>query len=214
MSAFFRFFVYVLPPPPPLTSGIGYRFVEGQSMDLSPRMRGNLYDFIIAKISRGSIPTHAGKPWGWGRMAISQGVYPHACGETLWDIATTSLFKGLSPRMRGNLLHRHRPARCNGSIPTHAGKPFGDAGSVWRCGVYPHACGETCYAQSLRPERSGLSPRMRGNHTLDARSLVLMGSIPTHAGKPGNGLRMVALYGVYPHACGETATTAGIAWPR
>ena len=50
----------------------------------------------------------------------------------------------------------------------------------------------------------GLSPRMRGNLPLVVVQPTLLGSIPTHAGKPKNEVRLGRHSEVYPHACGET----------
>ena len=70
--------------------------------------------------------------------------------------------------------------------------------------VYPHACGETRPAPGPVIVRPGLSPRMRGNRRAKPPRLSVMGSIPTHAGKPDPGLAHARRAGVYPHACGET----------
>ena len=117
--------------------------------------------------------------------------------------------RGLSPRMRGNLL-------VSGA-------------STPRSWVYPRACGGTVYIGSSRvtDEFSGLSPRMRGNRRRRCRrvscpwvypracggtstslpgELPARGSIPAHAGEPLYGRGGGVGIGVYPRACGGTTT--------
>ena len=50
---------------------------------------------------------------------------------------------GLSPRMRGYLLLRHREDLDEGSIPADAGLPDADPASVIGVEVYPRGCGAT-----------------------------------------------------------------------
>ena len=52
------------------------------------------------------------------------GVYPRVCGGT-WDVDyNDGAVKGLSPRVRGNLLPALREGRAVGSIPACAGEPL------------------------------------------------------------------------------------------
>ena len=150
--------------PPALTSDIGYRFVERQqygvypracgetfrgmtqlfqTWGLSPRMRGNLEKGRPILDRHGSIPTHAGKPCAGRPRKRRSGVYPHACGETALGRSAETRGMGLSPRMRGNLGQIFQRRHNVGSIPTHARKPSLSVCPGRRCGVYPHACGET-----------------------------------------------------------------------
>ena len=72
---------------------------------LSPRMRGSRVDFAGAAGVTGSIPAHAGEPRRNHYASAAQGVYPRACGGAAfirWKLASDT---GLSPRMRGSLLH-------------------------------------------------------------------------------------------------------------
>ena len=54
--------------------------------------------------------------------------------------------------------------------------------------------------------RTGLSPRMRGNHPGMEGGLGAIGSIPTHAGEPSDWPDCRAPGRVYPRACGGTLT--------
>ena len=50
-----------------------------------------------------SIPACAGEPILLGRSPAPGWVYPRVCGGTALPMTVTSLAKGLSPRVRGNL---------------------------------------------------------------------------------------------------------------
>ena len=173
---------------------------------LSPRMRGNPITAISRARSAGSIPTHAGKPRAAGPIPHGLGVYPHACGETGTDQLAAQDPGGLSPRMRGNRGCRWRLDPENGSIPTHAGKPFDEVKLFFCRGVYPHACGETIATRTSMCAMRGLSPRMRGNPDALPHNPTDRGSIPTHAGKPDWPFEWKPWMRVYPHACGETSS--------
>ena len=151
---------------------------------LSPRMRGNPGTSRGPAGRRRSIPAHAGEPrhgvggYRWRR------VYPRACGGTSTTRRAAFFASGLSPRMRGNPLHRsaHRPAKR--SIPAHAGEPDKPGAQHTDERVYPRACGGTWTGNDFPCRNLGLSPRMRGNLRRMGNRSVLFGSIPAHAGEP------------------------------
>ena len=74
-------------------------------------------------------------------------------------------------------------------------------------GVYPHGCGETNARLTCVDSVWGLSPRMRGNQYDPTSPPNLSRSIPTDAGKPAWSIGCIAFGQVYPHGCGETATS-------
>ena len=130
---------------------------------LSPRMRGNREGDRPKDGEGGSIPAHAGEPES-GYVKISHcGVYPRACGGTLYRIAPVGARQGLSPRMRGNLGFQVPSTLRNGSIPAHAGEPPLVYRGAHDTRVYPRACGGTAAGGAGGVTAVGLSPRMRGN---------------------------------------------------
>ena len=174
------------------------------SSGLSPRMRGNLIEAIYESYGFRSIPAHAGQPPCNRPSPNRCAVYPRACGATCFRGRGLFLFRGLSPRMRGNrrcAISKEVSAR---SIPAHAGQPsrypLRDSGSK----VYPRACGATCAWRLLGARRSGLSPRMRGNHNPPVVNTNNQRSIPAHAGQPSNCPLAKREFAVYPRACGAT----------
>ena len=172
---------------------------------LSPRMRGNLDGQALLLADPGSIPAHAGEPGRRRRRPGRSRVYPRACGGTLIAHGVYALDRGLSPRMRGNLLVSGVVPRGRGSIPAHAGEPSTSPRELRTTRVYPRACGGTGAPLSSSILPMGLSPRMRGNQYELARELPVKrvypracggtlyargggvenrGSIPAHAGEP------------------------------
>ena len=69
---------------------------------LSPRVRGNQSLTIIPFITSGSIPACAGEPLLVHVKAEAVRVYPRVCGGTSMIRLFVRLWKGLSPRVRGN----------------------------------------------------------------------------------------------------------------
>ena len=53
------------------------------------------------------------------------GVYPRVCGGTRSRNPSPTWGRGLSPRVRGNLVHRDTDEGNRGSIPACAGEPEG-----------------------------------------------------------------------------------------
>ncbi len=130
---------------------------------LSPRMRGNLRLVLDESIVGGTIPAYAGKPSYRPARAKWLRDYPRVCGETSDTSANYSRPRGLSPRMRGNLLRLARERTSAGTIPAYAGKPCTLSRLEYITGDYPRVCGETRTEKESGSVRRGLSPRMRGN---------------------------------------------------
>ena len=111
---------------------------------------------------------------------------------------------GLSPRVRGNHRRRRPVPGHRRSIPARAGEPSGSCKAASRQRVYPRACGGTHQHQRQRQGGQGLSPRVRGNHRLPESNHVVERSIPARAGEPRTGVDRLAVFRVYPRACGGT----------
>ncbi len=151
---------------------------------LSPRVRGNLRFCAVQWTRSRSIPACAGEPrvecagdyWGW--------VYPRVCGGTRRSSAFVIM-----------------PSR---SIPACAGEPVNFLSMRGLLSVYPRVCGGTSRPGRRSGCRSGLSPRVRGNHDVCGPWSSVRGSIPACAGEP----TVVSVGGltvkVYPRVCGGT----------
>ena len=113
---------------------------------------------------------------------------------------------GLSPRVRGNHAMLSLIPYDMGSIPARAGEPHGGEKIIMRWRVYPRACGGTRAAVRQRDRDVGLSPRVRGNPRAALCAAVLSGSIPARAGEPISKAPLPIASGVYPRACGGTAS--------
>ena len=110
--------------------------------------------------------------------------------------------------MRGNRGDCGRYRQHAGSIPAHAGEPRRLRTIPAARRVYPRACGGTMLEGTGTTPEKGLSPRMRGNHRLDGREILVRGSIPAHAGEPPQHPGAGQALSVYPRACG--GTTIGV----
>ncbi len=110
---------------------------------LSPRVRGNLANSSIQIHTGRSIPACAGEPAGSPCKPGRAEVYPRVCGGTPGKPKTTQQWRGLSPRVRGNLKN-HRTERMTArSIPACAGEPVDSDGTIYKQAVYPRVCGGT-----------------------------------------------------------------------
>ena len=115
----------------------------GGHVGLSPRVRGNLADPAGPRRPPGSIPACAGEPaFGRGKIFLFW-VYPRVCGGTLRTEHGGITMKGLSPRVRGNLLQSRQPLNRPRSIPACAGEPTDGSGRCRHDKVYPRVCGGT-----------------------------------------------------------------------
>ena len=111
---------------------------------------------------------------------------------------------GLSPRMRGN----HEPVLVDGvvggSIPAYAGEPRAPGPARHNPRVYPRVCGGTKIMVVDVACWWGLSPRMRGNLSVQNSTNQNPGSIPAYAGEPRPPRWRQSMLPVYPRVCGGT----------
>ena len=112
--------------------------------------------------------------------------------------------KGLSPRVRGNLLVPCCWAPSGRSIPACAGEPVVSRDAEDLRGVYPRVCGGTRLAPPETSRGAGLSPRVRGNQRLSGGLGRPAWSIPACAGEPLAGKSRWSGASVYPRVCGGT----------
>ncbi len=89
---------------------------------------------------------------------------------------------------------------CAGEPPEHRpdGRPRRD---------YPRVCGGTRTGRRRPVSPSGLSPRVRGNHSSGCRPASDLGTIPACAGEPAGGRGGGAGTADYPRVCGGTDVT-------
>ena len=98
--------------PPPIPEG------------LSPRLRGNAYQFCWPWAGLWSIPALAGERSLPEYIGARFWVYPRACGGTIISTADLSSSMGLSPRLRGNVVDYTLHECVMGSIPALAGERY------------------------------------------------------------------------------------------
>ena len=111
---------------------------------------------------------------------------------------------GLSPRVRGHRLVLSRPKASYGSIPACAGAPSKLTATPVSTSVYPRVCGGTWQRFPPGRDTRGLSPRVRGHHSLIGRMAYENRSIPACAGAPRTRQTPRRTRRVYPRVCGGT----------
>ena len=169
-------------------------------------MRGNRgfarFTFAIQR----SIPACAGEPRLRSTDSAVKSVYPRVCGGTPRRPPLIAAACGLSPRVRGNPEEEIDLYRAERSIPACAGEP--DEGAVHHLlvRVYPRVCGGTVFSSTDVVEKTGLSPRVRGNLGVNAIRVAVPGSIPACAGEPHHLRGVCLLSRVYPRVCGGTSS--------
>ena len=168
-------------------------------------MRGNLCRALGGGGEPGSIPACAGEPWT-GRLSPARSqVYPRVCGGTDVGSITASAARGLSPRVRGNLVFYRLQQGHARSIPACAGEPDRSMRFGIQCWVYPRVCGGTVGGIAVAQQVGGLSPRVRGNQIATAKNGAEVRSIPACAGEPCPTSPECPFAQVYPRVCGGTA---------
>ena len=110
---------------------------------LSPRVRGNQPRNPQILLEHRSIPACAGEPTGRRLNGHTPWVYPRVCGGTSARANTFRFERGLSPRVRGNLLAMGEPIDVLRSIPACAGEPTAPHAQNGKIEVYPRVCGGT-----------------------------------------------------------------------
>ena len=171
---------------------------------LSPRLRGNGERERVQQVSSGSIPALAGERYAVLPVSLSPWVYPRACGGTCCSGPFRVHLRGLSPRLRGNVISLLDGSGVLGSIPALAGERLPLRQTVFSGRVYPRACGGTDWMLSPDVINQGLSPRLRGNVKFFAARGCERGSIPALAGERLWLPLPTAAWRVYPRACGGT----------
>jgi len=111
-------------------------------------------------------------------------------------------FEGLSPRVRGSLVHDVRQHPPDGSIPACAGEPMPGRQRQRQDRVYPRVCGGAARREGRRQSAEGLSPRVRGSLGFVPLERHRDGSIPACAGEPSPRIFFCVTYWVYPRVCG------------
>ena len=185
-----------------------WRGVISYHAGLSPRVRGSLAAPFWQDRRVGSIPAGAGEPLACAGPAGGCGVYPRGCGGAQGAQVTPNWSQGLSPRVRGSLLHEQDVVALVGSIPAGAGEPAATASRYSRSRVYPRGCGGAAPDLVCAAVTEGLSPRVRGSPTGRLSAAGRYRSIPAGAGEPPRHRLAESQDMVYPRGCGGAPPVA------
>ena len=174
--------------------------VEG----LSPRVRGIRLYHTIRAWRHGSIPACTGNPGLWCRLPGIPRVYPRVYGESGFKELQLRADEGLSPRVRGILLHVPAGRRQRRSIPACTGNPSWTAPTTAYGRVYPRVYGESQTRKPVAMGIQGLSPRVRGILPDAVADWWWSRSIPACTGNPPATRFDSRTSTVYPRVYGES----------
>src|SRR5690606_19674307 len=96
-----------------------------------------------------------------------------------------------------------------GTIPACAGEPPPPIDIPRLLWDYPRVCGGTVIVWVRKFPHVGLSPRVRGNHSLGKHDDADSGTVPACAGEPRPWASCTAPRRDYPRVCGGTGKGAG-----
>ena len=176
-------------------------------------MRGKLIGDYGARGRGGITPAHAGKTQLCSKNVYSKWDHPRACGENLALRASSRIFQGSPPRMRGKQKSIKTSASNSGITPAHAGKTQSRAYAPSRAQDHPRACGENGLTAEEALLNPGSPPRMRGKPLIRDHDTGLHGITPAHAGKTDYTENRRSDYRDHPRACGENMKN-GLNWPN
>ena len=133
--------------------------------------------------------------------------HPHSRGENFLLSDGSKLTSGSSPLTRGKLDAARRVRADDGLIPTHAGKTCFRRRRGRGRRAHPHSRGENLANTAVAALNAGSSPLTRGKLILTFCVCVLLGLIPTHAGKTCDALLSALIIWAHPHSRGENSLT-------
>ena len=128
---------------------------------LSPRVRGDRELVAGARYRDGSIPACTGEPRHRSRWWPRRRVYPRVYGGTASAIGGDPVARGLSPRVRGNLLPDELEGKDGRSIPACTGEPQASGSMSMDLRSIPACTGEPIRRRTLMVSAT-VYPRVYG----------------------------------------------------
>ena len=133
-------------------------FADVLFVGLSPLVRGKRGSHCERRRAAGSIPACAGETRAVMARIKRERVYPRLCGGNSSRHVPLSIFRGLSPLVRGKLLPWLYIAPPCGSIPACAGETKCDFSRFFVFWVYPRLCGgNSCNQHYDLQKKNGFS---------------------------------------------------------
>ena len=172
---------------------------------LSPRVRGSLWPGHLKLLVLGPIPACTGEPSGRPCRRSRDRAYPRVYGGALLSRRGLGRSMGLSPRVRGSLVHQDLIKRGPGPIPACTGEPVSHLAEEEQCQAYPRVYGGADVGGDRRERDRGLSPRVRGSRPDAERLGGFTGPIPACTGEPGAEADSRGCAAAYPRVYGGAA---------
>ncbi len=141
------------------------------------------------------------------------GVHPRPRGAAKYSRMALSRPVGPSPLTRGSHQAMADTRADLGSIPAHAGQPHSPHSWRSRFWVHPRSRGAASRLSREARARRGPSPLTRGSLAEDDLIAGDGGSIPAHAGQPGETFERGVRARVHPRSRGAASACAGLHRP-
>ena len=149
----------------------------------SPRIRGEFDALQSVADVEGTIPANTGRITVLMQSVPVQRDHPREYGENPCKLWVSVPLPGPSPRIRGEYIHRLRPAQLPGTIPANTGRIYGVGSRIARTWDHPREYGENDGSLSKAAVDLGPSPRIRGEFAGTVDNRDLWGTIPANTGR-------------------------------
>ena len=145
-------------------------------------MWGQVNNNTIALNHLRIIPTRVGTSQKACICVIMNRDHPHACGDKGTCVPSSSVTRGSSPRVWGQVILNFGKIHYHGIIPTRVGTSCRDFETYTDGKDHPHACGDKLIYGFGKVRMLGSSPRVWGQAFQNLGNLVRSGIIPTRVG--------------------------------
>ncbi|OZG59022.1 hypothetical protein BTIS_0175 [Bifidobacterium tissieri] len=196
----------------------------------SPRVRGKLGRYRLARVGLRIIPACAGQTGPWWRRPWRGPDHPRVCGANVRlslacssrsgssprvrgkpaTIAVAAVPGGSSPRVRGKHHRAARPRRAVRIIPACAGQTVRGTGIDHQRQDHPRVCGANDAPGTRRHAEEGSSPRVRGKLLSQPLPVLRDRIIPACAGQTVDTVMPVHPPSDHPRVCGANHNSGSV----
>ncbi len=158
----------------------------------SPRVWGELNKSKQADVTNRTIPTCVGRTLTSLLWVSLKPDHPHVCGENARNAVATSVDRGPSPRVWGELYPATSLPDPLRTIPTCVGRTTRARDDALPFTDHPHVCGENRSFALPHRHPFGPSPRVWGERSLHLSASSCSRTIPTCVGRT-NSVRFISV---------------------
>ena len=156
--------------------------VSSSGRGSSPRVWGQGRNLVTKSLNLGIIPTRVGTRKLFTCNLFGIGDHPHACGDKKSASSLSTLVRGSSPRVWGQVLNGGIYRQMGRIIPTRVGTRLSPRGLSLTARDHPHACGDKITGSGVMLSPIGSSPRVWGQGIYNGLMKPYERIIPTRVG--------------------------------